>query len=346
VLLSRFDLPCYAPQTMAFLVRRDDVAELRRALDGLFVRGEGRALAALWDRLRTSLEHERRTRRWRFPRATLERLCVDALALCAGHPEAIAKLTQAVARNHDVAPHGSHLIVPARRWRDLEIRFGPMRFIPESWSTFFADALDSLFTLPEEDPTRPLVDLSYVATAARENEHDVRCVIDGETIVTSRWQFSEQVRTHTAFTELLEAMVGPFESSRGPGPFLPMPGAARPIIDPRTILPVFDYPPEAHVLDDRPSLSAALDEVRAARAPVKPWDDDAELFEWSPTAPPWNAPWSTLAPRWEPYRDRFIDLLNAALETERAVLFASAEVGDLGPGGSVPVDESWGSLVA
>jgi hypothetical protein len=193
---------------------------------------------------------------------------------------------------HDVAPHGTDVIVPASRWRDLELRSAPMRFI----LTFFVDALDSLFAPPEEERLR-----------------------------------------HPSFVELLEAIVGPYESSRGPGPFLPMPAAARPL--------VFDEPPDAHFLADASSLRAAIDEVRAARAPVKPWDDDEELYEWSPTAPPWNVPWSTLALRWEPFRDRFVALLNEALETDRAVLFVSAEVGDLGPGGTVPVDESWGCLV-
>lgn len=354
----RFDIPCYAPQIAAFPVDPADLAALRDALADVH-RGDARAVEHFVDARHDEFARATRAARWRVPRSTVERLVAVVDDHCAALPERRAELAAAAAQLRARAPAGPVLDVPAARWHWLETAFGPVRFMPEGWGSIFVDALAELLTEPRlPAKPAPVGSLGYVAEArvfragtdepiAAEDADpfadDVRFTLDGERVDLAPLTFVDRVRQAIGGRTLLEMLVGPFVPSRGPGPFLPCPAAAVPLIDPASAPPLFRAHPlfPAHVLAGDEALRAARAEIAAAIAPIKPWAE-GELHEHSPTDPPWDVPWSALVPRWDKWRARFEGLLDEARVRRQAVLLVDVEIGDMGPGSRMPVDEAWG----
>ena len=362
VLDSRFDLPCYAPQTAAFLVDASMLSEVRGALADV-LRGDGRARDAFVEARHPAFARATRARRWRVPRATVDRLVAEVETHCSAEPELRADIAAARERFAARAPAGATLVVPAARWHWLERTFGPVRFMPDGWAGYFREALDDLFDDVEPpDAPRAVGDLAWVAEArvyrggtdepiapahADLFNDDVRFTLDGAQVDLPPYSFVDRVREIVGVRKLLEMLAGPFTPSRGPGPFLPRPAAAAPLIAPTNAPPLFCEVPlvAAHVLVGATTLDAARAEVEAARAPIKPWTG-GELYEHSPTDPPWNVPWSALVPSWDTWRTRFVELLAEAAHSDEAVLLVDVEVGEMGPGGPMPVTEAWGEPVS
>lgn len=355
--VARFEVPVYGDHVDAWPVDRVDLAALRAGLIELHCSGDGRGLDALWARLRPGYELARGRRRWRVPGDTFAaafmagRLAWARLDV-ADRPEWLtekvdadeleARLRQGVeGRAHDVSP---------ARWFDVETWLTTARAstLPSLHTPMLVNALldvhqpvrDLDFPGPDGDQ-RWLSRLRFRAeagdreVAAEDLPNRMRdLVLDGggEAVGTPHG-IVEDLHGAIGLAWLVDALVGPWTPSAGPGPCFDLRGRPLLDLDIATVLPLFragtraDPDGEALLLRSPwevlvgEDLRTAIDLVRGAvpggvRHDVQ--DDEAAGV----AGGPWwaTAPQREIARAFPVMRARTLHLLERAHAEHQAVL--------------------------
>jgi hypothetical protein len=368
MLLDRFDVAAYAPQTMAFPVAREPLERLRAALRAVFVADDPAPYQRLWDELVPGHLAKKAEARWVVPSPAVERFCVLAEELLP----------------RDVLETAGPALVETRAW--LAGRTA-VRTHPENWFLVeqirsyleseysrahpimhrLADVLDRVRgdRLPElydETPPPVVEDVSWLGA--------YRARLEGRDVPDRRGasevpEWLEEQEPHEVLDEvhrrlstavLLEALVGPYRMSRGPGPFMGPPASARPLEDSawHGLIEEGSFEQMGRVRDARVLEGTALNEAIRETEHAPPsrawWFPDGDMLReefdelyGDDEGRPWLS-WEAVQSEWPRCRARFLALLEQARASGEAVLLVQAEVCSQGPGTLRPVGPADGEL--
>ncbi len=189
---------------------------------------------------------------------------------------------------------------------------------------------------------------------------DIAVLADGsETTPYDAWHTAELAMRLPGHLELL---VGPHVRSRGPGPFLAPPSAARTIVDRSwRALPIFfrddagrrggsSWNPPAWQFLDPADIARSIDEVTHA-APSWEWAEDlADVYDpdaeaWGRRKPPLWGAWADGLPEWWPRcRERYLGFLEEVRDRGDIAVFTSWTPDDQGTI-VAPLDDDLGTRV-
>jgi hypothetical protein len=375
VLTQRLEASCFAPQTMAFAAEAGDLLALREAMRAALERAEIGPLRALWQASSGAYKSAHENAKLRVPRETVARAC-DALEATWNGPESKdlngldgIDVRGALARVR--AACGESLAVHPERWFSFEraaahiLQRGAGASGLHVWMS--ANALAELLDgPPPANALGPWGELSWVRAVRfflEDSDEEVRAedirnitrdearFPDPETGEPARMPVlfaCDEAARRCALVDILEALVGPYVPSEGPGPFLGPPAASLPLVDPawdllplfRAVGSCFDFSRGARLLVGD-ALDEALREVSSAAPDRAWWGDFAlelhdELYRRPREGTLWKH-WDDALPEWPLYRDRFLRLLRGARASGRGVLLVPGAFDDQGPGGPPPL---------
>lgn len=343
----------------AWPVGRADLAALRAGLTELHRSGDGRGLEALWVKLRNAYDVARARRRWRVPGETIAaafevaryawgRLDAEATSTSSlfGTPER-GEIDWRLQRGAEIA--SAHDVCPAR-WFDVELRLTLAQRAHEGLAPvhtpMLVRALLDLFEPPVALQFQgPVGDQGWLRGLRFAPEDDDREVAAEDLPNPTRdrvfgannarlgtpYGVVERLDGAVGLAWLVDALVGPWTPSEGPGPCVDLRGAPLLDVDVATVLPVFragirvDPDRAPHVLhapwevlvgDD---LRDAIDRVRAA-TPVKARPERLAVIP-DTTASGWAAdPRGAIAQAFPAMHARTLALLERARTAAEAVL--------------------------
>lgn len=352
VLTQRLDIPFYTNHLSAFAVQTERLVRFREAYRVALVEGQLDALRALWSEVR--VEHKSSCVRWRVDAELVSHLALVAIPLAAQSDRFKARLPELQALVDSAATHHD---IPPNHWFGLEGQaealeeLGHVRQTASTLDSLRAEVfVDRVLELTrEETPAWPGLwpqgELSWVRDLRFESRSGVSGHIHNAATdrVVAPASALEQL-VDSPFTALMKASslirprvvlegycVGPFIESRGPGPFLPMPTAARPIEAPQwTRLPLFEggldsghwaWPlcQDAFLVGE--GIEATLKELDQTEPTREHWaEDDTALFLEQRGEAQWQR---YLRDVWPGCRERFQELLESCRNEAHAVLLVN-----------------------
>lgn len=345
----------YGPTTVAYAISRVHLDQLRGALGEAVTAGRVWPLRALWKRYSPDFLTSWRAARWAVPAETFVDLLARGRAqLDAADPEALEepdRYLRTIEAAERWAANRDACVMTHEDWRILRVWYDDTEFLGSTWTDLACERLDALMAGRDlrEEPRgfddrfedfdgeggdeNPFIGLSFL------NRLGVCLYSEGR------------------LPDLLEAMIGAYASSAGPGLFLGPSRFAEPLLDPDLpFLPAFDQALEmdAELETQGPlvdagvlvgdALQAALDEALSAE-PTMDWRTEDRFdarFEgrWG-----WKS-WAACQPDWPAAQARYVQLLRAAIDGGDAVLTWVDLPDDQGPSRLPPWGAHEGRLVA
>lgn len=303
MLLERFDVAAYGPQTMAFLVSRERIAELGAALRALFEAEDLGPYRKLWDAIVPEHLAKKAAARWVVPTSVVRDFCA-----LAGAPASLRNEDENELRVH---PENLFLLEHYRSYLEVEeTREHPaLDSIPDLLARLKDDALPDGWL---ETPV-PTIDEASVLEALRDE-------------LDPMFDPREELRRRLNVDVLLEALVGPYVMSRGPGPFMDAPAVSEPL-----------EATGARVLAGA-AVTEAIAETERATPSRAWWFPDGEMAReifderyGGGRHAQWMS-WDAVQSEWPRCRARFIALLEEARAKDEAVLLVPATISSQGHG--------------
>lgn len=365
MLLERFDVAVYGPQTMAFPAPREGVEALTAALAALYEIGDATPYRRLWDDLVPRHLAKASEARWIAPSKTLERFCEQARATL---PRGVLEVAEPAldATRTWLGTRESFRTHP-ESWFLLEHL---QSYLEQEWTRMHPslDALpDLLVRIRDERPPEgwlasapPLEDLGWLRVY-REVMDDGALRDDPAASVIPEWieepvDALDEVHRRSNLALVLAALVGPYVTSRGPGPFMGPLACSRRLEDPswhwlRATGTIADEGRvgDARVLDGS-VLEDALRETERATPSRAWWGPDGEITReifdetYGTGARSPRLSWEAVQSEWPRCQARFLTLLGDARAKGEAVLLVPATISSQGPGTLRPVGAKDGAL--
>jgi hypothetical protein len=332
---------------MAFIVDPEDLLEFRGTLQALMERADADAWTKMWRKQWPAYAHRLKRVRWRVPKHLVQKIC-DLVLPLPGQPKPpiLAELIRSEPSTIDFCPNPWFAIADTARSVGNALEDAGATPMAEPVINMKKGILADL--LSEWQPNGACqykqidewdcstVELGWVRQLRYRPEGsseefskptdlwtDTVIGFPGADFDVQPFRVIAEIRNALGFDGMLEALVGPFVLSRGPGPFLPIPAAASPIQNPSwNILPLFR---ETRLLDvwtlEAEEIAETLANIRHAK-PDRDWHQahDVRMVP--------KRVWEGLIKNeWPRLQARYIELLAEAQQFNRTVLFTLNDFG-------------------